>query len=357
MRRLSDDRGTAAIIVALLSVVLFGMGAFVVDVAALVQERRVLQNGADASALAIAEECGGGDCGDPEATAEQYSDANADDSVTAVEELCGRLVTGVAECSDPPDVPDGAGYVRVTTKTERTDGTDQVRFSFARFLGFDGLTVHSRAIAAWGGPAAIDAELPLTISQCEYNAYTDSGDALKDPPPYDTSGYPTPEAIIYLHDTTEANPCAADESSSGADLPGGFGWLDTNDDCETTSESGDWYHVGPGASPNPNDCKASYIKSLIGTIVHIPIFDRTNGETGANGEYHVAYFASFYLTGYSLEGQYTERSVVTNTYCNDTANGQGTTDCISGFFVNDPTPVSGTIGGPSAGVVVVQLIG
>ena len=44
---------TAAMI-AILMVPLLGMGALVIDVAALVQERRELQNGADSAALAVA---------------------------------------------------------------------------------------------------------------------------------------------------------------------------------------------------------------------------------------------------------------------------------------------------------------
>lgn len=58
MRRLiSDDRGVSAVLVALLAVVLFGTAAIVIDLGIVYEERRQLQNGADAAALAIGWEC------------------------------------------------------------------------------------------------------------------------------------------------------------------------------------------------------------------------------------------------------------------------------------------------------------
>ena len=45
------------------------------------------------------------------------------------------------------------------------------------------------------------------------------------------------------------------------------------------------------------------MKSLVGTIIHVPIFD-TNATilNGSNATYTPIYFAAFYLTGFSLEG-------------------------------------------------------
>ena len=333
MRRLTDEHGSVAIIVALLGVVLFAMSAFVIDVGALVQERRVLQNGADASALAIAEECGGGDCGDPDATAEDYADKNSDDGFSAIEELCGRLVTGVEECSDPPDVPDGAGYVRVTTKTERPDGTDQVRFSFARFLGFEGKSVHTRATVAWGGPSSLTSEIPLTISQCEYEAYTANGFAEE---PYDEAD----EAVIYLHTPGEASPCPS--GPAGSDNPGGFGWLDDpDDDCMAESDTD-----GAIAADTGNAGSRACLPDVLDTVIHIPIFQSTNDLSGNNSVYYMKGFAAFYVTGYNSPGYKTQPIPC-----------ESSQTCLSGYFVQDDRPVSGTIGGPSMGVVVVQLIG
>ena len=57
------DEGVVLVWVALMLVVLVGMGALVIDIGALYVEKRELQNGADAAALAVARDCVEGDCG------------------------------------------------------------------------------------------------------------------------------------------------------------------------------------------------------------------------------------------------------------------------------------------------------
>ena len=57
MRRLNEDHGVTAITAGILMVAVFGFGAFAIDVGALYQEKRELQNGADAAATAAAQEC------------------------------------------------------------------------------------------------------------------------------------------------------------------------------------------------------------------------------------------------------------------------------------------------------------
>jgi hypothetical protein len=348
MQRLSDERGAVAVIVLVCFILLFAMGAIVVDAGALYQERRVLQNGADAAALAIAAQCGVGACGDPPSTADTYVDENADDGASTVEELCGSGVTGASACADAPTVPDGAGYVRVAAMSSDDEGGgDLLPSFFARIFGIDGTTVHARSTVVWGGPSALTSELPITISQCEYDTYTEDG--LLDPPPYPTS-YPSPEAIIYLHNTDEelAPPC--DAGPSGADLPGGFGWLDTPTDCTATSDTEGWFDDSTGVPP-PSSCDPDEMDDLVGEIVHIPIFDTTNDLNGANGEYHMSGFASFFVTGYSIVGQYKEQSLVTGEYpCG------GSETCISGFFVQDDAPIEGEVGGPAMGVTVIELL-
>lgn len=350
MRRMTpDDGGSVVIITALSLLVLLGMAALVVDVGALLHERRLLQNGADAGALAVAAECGAGDCGDSFVTAAEYADANADDGDSSVEAMCGSAATGLAACADPPALPAGAEYVRVTTRTSTAGGSDEVSFTFARVFGLDGATVRARSTAAWGGPASLVSALPVTISQCEFNAYTRDGTSLAGPPPYDVSGYPSPEAVIYFHDTTGASACEA--GPSGADLPGGFGWLETATGCDATSDIANWFDDKTGRPP-PTSCTWQLMEELVGTVVRLPIFNETNDLTGTNGKYHMASYASFYLTGYSIAGQYKVASLVSRTMpCS------GQASCISGFFVRDPTPLEGTIGGPSTGATVVALVG
>ncbi|MGH9188683.1 MAG: pilus assembly protein TadG-related protein, partial [Acidimicrobiales bacterium] len=128
MRRLTpgrDQGGAIGYMTALLIVPVLGMGALVLDIGAVVQERRELQNGADAAALAVAKDCAGGDCGSFNDLADEYADANADDADSNIDEVCGDG-PGVGACSEPPELPDGVeGYVKVVDSTfETSSGTD-----------------------------------------------------------------------------------------------------------------------------------------------------------------------------------------------------------------------------------------
>ena len=248
-------------------------------------------------------------------------------------------------------MPTGASYVQVTTETLETDGSDLVPYRFAHVFGLTGGNVTARAVAAWGGPAGLTSELPVTISLCELDAHTEDQTSLQAPPPYG-AGNPVPaahEAIIYMHDTAGSSSCPA--GPSGADLPGGFGWLDTSGGCEAESVSGDWFDDKTGVPP-PSDCTVAGMASLVGQVVKLPIFTQTNGLNGTNGQYLIGQYAAFYLTGYSIVGQYKQSSIVSG---GAPCSGQAT--CISGIFVQWNYGVEGTIGGPASGVTVVELVG
>jgi hypothetical protein len=193
-------------------------------------------------------------------------------------------------------------------------------------------------------------ELPVTFSQCEYDHYTqefslvDSSDiALPSSPPA------TAEAVVYFHTNTNATSCPA--GPAGSDLPGGFGWLQPDPGaCRATSDINGWWDDKTGRAV-PNECTVAEMASLVGTIIHIPLFINTNNLNGTNGQYTMDGYAAFYLTGYSIEGQYKYASLVTGQKpCS------GSDSCISGFFVNDTSAVTGTIGGPSLGVTVIAFI-
>ncbi len=89
-RRLSDERGATAVIVAISLTALIGMAAFAIDVGALYGERRELQSGADAGALAVAEDCAlGKPCttGTANTTAGTYASSNANDGAAGIESV------------------------------------------------------------------------------------------------------------------------------------------------------------------------------------------------------------------------------------------------------------------------------
>lgn len=348
MRRLSEDGGAVAVVVALLSVVLFGFGALVIDVGALYYERRQLQVGADAAALAIAQACAGGSCGSFRADAELFADGNALDGASRVKDgnVCGSISVGLPACADPPDEVIGSGYVQVTTHTEEADGTFLVPPFLARILvpDYDGIEVSARAVVAWGPPGGVDAELAITFSQCEYDKLTTNpdGSPLYADEPFDDDA--ALERTIYFHDTTEASQCGA--GPSGADLPGGFGWLEADENCTAIVTSG-WVGDDTGAAAS-NDCKAA-LDALLGKTLMIPIFNELNGLTGTNGEYKIWSYVGFVLTGYRFPGA----SYPTG----KDAPCASSQTCIRGYFVETVAPADAPIGtGPDQGVRVVQLI-
>ena len=283
------DRGMVLVWAAVSLVVLLGMGALVIDVGALYQEQREVQNGADAAALAVAKDCALDDCLDEYGTADHYADENAKDDASNVPLVCGDG-PGLAACSDPPPDTDGAsGWVHVDTSTHNpsNEANDtQVDLVLAPVLDAAnvGETVTASAAAAWA-PLGAARTIPLTFSTCEFTAFRGS----LDPPTF-----PSERGYIYLRDTTLAGTC-------DAGLTGGFGWLDVGD-CVSQITADQWFEDRPGSSVppgcNPRDWR--------NREVVIPLFDGTRGVFGTDdatddAEYHVAGFAGFRILGYRFD--------------------------------------------------------
>ena len=168
--------------VALLLTVLMGFAAVAVDTAKLRQERRELQNGADAAALAVAKDCAAGSCLTPAATANTYADLNASDNAANISAVCGSG-PGLAVCSTTPGGITGAtGWVYVSTTTHNPGNAahpNEVDFTFAPAIGGgSGGTVEAHAIAAWG-PVGRAQVLPLIFSSCEFS---ELGGSIGPPP-------------------------------------------------------------------------------------------------------------------------------------------------------------------------------
>lgn len=281
------DRGAVLIWVALSLVLLLGVGALVIDVGAIYVEKRQLQNGADAAALAVAQDCAGGDCGAATSMAETYAGLNAKDGVSAVDVLCGDA-PGLPACAEPaPAGAQGAGgWVRVGTRTETPDGGDQVSFVLAPIMGaLTGGTYRQQAVAAWG-PMAGGALTPLVFSQCEYEQY--GGDVTASPPTF-----PAGVHAITFHGTNPAS-VACGTGPSGLDLPGGFGRV-IAPNCEADLTTGAWVRVDTGN----NLAAGCDVISWRDSEVLVAVFDTLRG-VGSNGEYRIAGFVGFHVLGYRI---------------------------------------------------------
>lgn len=339
-RHVRGDRGAVLPFVAVMLVVLVGMGALVVDAGALYQERRELQNGADAAALAVAKDCAEGDCDDgpwgppAESTAKHFANENAEDDLSEIDEICGDG-PGLVACGETPEVPDGAtGWVKVTTETS-DEINDQIDFVLAPVLdaALDGKTVHATAIAAWG-PVGSATTIPLIFSLCEFTEFGGSLDPVTLP---DGSHH------IYFHHTEPAGDCP--QGPAGDDLPGGFGWLDATD-CEITIDQDGWVRTDTGVAFD-NDCKPETWQNA---EVLIPLFDQTNELTGNNIEYHVAGFIGFKVLGYKFPA----RTWPTGFECPLQPGGSGT--CLYGEFTEITTTGDG-FGEHDFGARIIKMIG
>jgi Flp pilus assembly protein TadG len=311
-RRLREERGAVAVVLALAMVPLLGFTALAVDAGHVFAEKARLQTAADAAALAVAQDCARGACGDMLATASAMVAANeggGEDPATSRQPVLSTHPLSVTVTGDKP-----------------------VRHWFAPVIGIDSTAVSATATVAWGTPGAGTAELPLTFSWCEFAAQTGGGLP---------SG--TVSRTIYFPKTSGTG-CTG---PSRLFVPGGFGWLaTTGNSCQAKSAVGGRSTSSTGNNPS-NGCVPADFTALRGDTVLLPIFD-ASGSTGSNAWYHVYAYAAFRITGYFFGGQYGW-----NAPCG------GNDRCISGYFtrfVDLSDRFTYTNDGPDLGAAILRLV-
>jgi Flp pilus assembly protein TadG len=295
MRWLKRDEGIVIVLVAAFLVVLLGIAGLAVDLGALYSERRQLHNGADAAALAVAEDCGRGtrpcDYLAAQQTAQWYANANSDDGASGVQvslDITGNTgtVSVVASAYDPQA---GAAGVRVPLMS---------------LFGFHRVDVTAAATALFGYPGSAST-LPLVVDREEWPG--DAGGGIPD-------------------DITE------------------FGWL-AGSGCPTTISAWMWLDGSADAEPN---CPPEYLRNHVADRdILLPLFI---GEDEAGNRYEVAGFGYFHVTGYKLSPTGDTHTWPQNFTCED-----GGPVCLRGYFF-ERTVSTGTPGGADFGVVLVKLV-
>jgi Flp pilus assembly protein TadG len=264
-RRVDGERGATAVFFALLLIPMLGFAAIAVDVGALYAERARLQVAADAAAIAVAQDCSRGNCGDMLATAQALITANDGEGSASYPVLS----------SDP---------LSVTV----TGSTPQEHW-FAPIIGHDSTEVSATATVGWGGPSRGTAVLPLTFSWCEFEKQTGGG-------------VPDEHVVhtIYFTKTSNTTGCTGPSNNI---VPGGFAYLDTDPGAcaATTGLGGQWFSKTGNSVPSA--CSTADFSEWLDDIVLLPLFEES-GATGNNAWYRVYGYAAFKLTGYSLGGQY-----------------------------------------------------
>jgi len=306
------ERGATAVFVALLSLALMAAGAVSVDVANMWSDRRQLQNGADAGALAIAQACAKNKpgCSTDPATATGFAEANKNDGVASAVVQSLSLTAG-----------------EVTVGTE-----DATEHWFAPIVGLQASTdITASATASWEVTSGGTSSLPLTFSICEIvelaNAAGTDFVFNSASGKYELVQESTVQSVIYLahpgSSSAKENPC--NPSPSGAVVPGGFSWIDADSGaCSATTSIGQVVGSDPG-NPGPAACTEAHLQSLIGKVILLPIFGQSSGS-GNNATYTIYGYVGFKLSGYLLQSAGGPKSY-NSSGCN-AGNGQ----CIKGTF-------------------------
>jgi Flp pilus assembly protein TadG len=358
MRGLSrDEDGAVAVTVAVILVVLVAVSSIVVDAGGLYFERRQLQNGADAAALAIAYDCAGGDCRTPGVTANEFALANNSD---------GSNVESIA----PVAVTPASNEVTVSVRSGEADGSPGVVRNIFHTAtttllgaasGSEDSVVRARATASWGG-AGLQQEydsLPLTVSLCDFmgspgphsvaalDAKAAALPSVEDLP-RNGAGQVTGGVTVSLHDPKKdaADACTVAPGFSAeaeTKMPGGFGWLDVNKGtCGVnilgTEEDGQfWVGSKNGMQPAGRTCLAGQYQRA----PSVPVF--TAFRTSPQNAYRLYAPAAFFITGVDVPGLKLGESAACGGWC------------IRGHFVKKVDPGLPIGGGPSLGVNAVEL--
>jgi Flp pilus assembly protein TadG len=308
--RLAEERGASAVIVALLLVPMLGFTAIAVDIGKVYAERARLQVAADAAALAVAQDCARGNCGNMLATASALVAAN-DPGVSTAPPVLSTNPTRVTVIGDKP-----------------------TQHWFAPVIGVDSTRVSATATVAWGAPGAGTAVLPITFSWCEFSQQTHGGLPSS-----------TAEHTIYFTKTSNTVGCTG---PSNLVVPGGFAYIDTDPGkCQASSAIGNRMMSKTGNSV-PSACAPLDFSAWVGKTVLLPLFD-DSGLTGTNAWYRVFGYAAFKITGYALGGQYKTAPAPCG----------GNDRCLSGYFtrfVDLSERFTWTNNGPDLGASILRLI-
>lgn len=356
-----DDRGAVVVLVGILLAagVLTGMLAVVVDLGRLYAERRVVQNSADAAALAVAQHCAKASA-DPacaslssaRAVAVSLANGNAPDGMTDVTEVCGGTsplagcqpsTIGWSNCLDSVGT---TKFARVRTRTMDGPGDYLMPAIFAGLTSPSGkpeLRAGACAQAAWGSASSAMVVLPFVLPACPSVAF----------------GQP-----VVIEDFDPANPstsCTASDGTVLSSVTKGFAFADlpsANMQCTVpvSIAVGDVLPVQTSLTqlcgPNISTTLDPYIAS--GTSLVFPVVG-SHGQTG-QGQYSFAIlsFRSYVLYGYKLknkQGGQVPPGGWSATACGSSAQ----RSCLYGTFVQEV--VTGGIGtGPNLGVQAVALI-
>jgi hypothetical protein len=288
MRRMRSEDGSVALVVGLLLVVFIGIGALVIDVGNLYWERRQLQRGADAAAVAAAQEVVlTGSEADAYAVARTF--ANENNSRGAHVALSDFEVT--------------SEIVRVTAQTGSFEAPGQLPSFLAGVLGVDEYATSATAAVRLNQIPGGGRTIPIAICVENWSHWTSSGSVLPSGPPAQVISFATAPGA---QDPVNAE-CGNPGSDFGETYPGGFGFLQRDGECMAVTTA---MGIFPGSTGNnlvdsTSPCSPQQLVDFLIDIVDddrevlIPIFDGYQSQ-GSDGKFEVIGYGGFKLEGFKF---------------------------------------------------------
>ncbi|WP_109474373.1 pilus assembly protein TadG-related protein [Ornithinimicrobium cavernae] len=299
MRRLTKDlrgsgaeRGATAILAALLMTALLGAAGLAIDLGASYAKHSELQNGADAAALALAQEYAMDGCTPNSGMATSWVQQNVNNDIAGA--------SAIATCP-------AANQVKVVA-----DG--QQEHWFMPVLGKDSSDITADATVEWGVPSVL-LTTPLTISNCAFIGPDGGEPTLGD------------QLVIWFPNpagTSDGTDAPGDCTWHGDYPPGGFGVL-AHDDCAVTVIEPSEVASGPGSS-QLDPC----FEDLIGTTQLVPLFTESTC-CGSGSTYTITRFAAIELDLISFTSKQYGSGICTGTVPPWTHNNGK--NCLVGEFV------------------------
>lgn len=343
------------------------IGTLVLDGGDIAVERRVLQNVAESSAIALAKECAtNSQSCISSTTPETLAQLNSPDSLTTITEVCIKGFTRLLQpCQLPstsrldcaPTPPGTNNFVRIRTETRSRDGNEIAPL----FGGSEAHQLKGCAQAMWGNAASAEVFAPFAFSVCEWAKFTtgqrvivefetNDGVATCDYTFQDLQGQTFTKtgisgwATVNLQSTSIAPLSRASEKCP-----------DPASDTAAKLRIGDVLSPITKSTSSSDFCDdsnlANKIGVWIGTEVYLPLVATTKTQ-GQSTEHTIEAFSGFKFYGYSIRGDRGGTSP-SGDWCANNKN------CIYGEFTATLSPgsdVSIQPGNPNVGLQAIKLI-
>ncbi|GAB4099292.1 pilus assembly protein TadG-related protein [Sinomonas halotolerans] len=327
-----DERGAVAIMVGLLMIALISAGALAVDIGRIGAEKAQLQNGADASALAIAANCADNPAsctGSSGGLAGQYTPANSNNGSA---------------------VPASITFPSATTVTVQTSTpTSGLPLILAPVFGVLTAQVDASATAEWGYPGA-GSSFPLALSNTCF-------DLTEGAPSGDLQEFSYKPGNGKNAGSTTDMTCT--RNASGQSVSGGWGWLEESAPCQADTAVDETIGSDPGN--DPGDC-AAVLNEWLATIqagekveVPFPIFDYAAYQ-GNSAEFHILGYGTLEVVAWKFSGTGSSPYTYIPSTLPSGVNCQGSERCVIGRFVRFESLESWQLGGGNYGTTYHKLI-